>query len=72
MRILALIYLALMAVAGAQDPGKEVIGKVRTEVLFGTNGSSRHLKQKSPEYLVKFRILSLSAGTAFFTLRTCF
>ena len=39
MRMLALTYLALMAVAGAQDPGKEVIGKVRTAVLFGTNGS---------------------------------
>ena len=39
MRMLTLIYLALMAVAGAQDPGKEVIGRVRTAVLFGTNGS---------------------------------
>tara|TARA_B100000925_G_scaffold255372_1_gene208700 strand:+ start:2545 stop:3036 length:492 start_codon:yes stop_codon:yes gene_type:complete len=44
MRILALIHLALMAVAGAQDPGKEVIGKVRTEVLFGTNGSPESLR----------------------------
>ena len=44
MRILALIYLALMAVAGAQDPGKEVIGKVRTAVLFGTNGSPESLR----------------------------
>ena len=43
MRMLALIYLALMAVAGAQDPGKEVIGKVRTAVLFGTNGSPESL-----------------------------
>ncbi len=39
MRMLLLIYLALTGLAGAQDPGKEVIGKVRTAVLFGTNGS---------------------------------
>lgn len=39
MKILALIYLALTGLAGAQDPGKEVIGKVRTAVLFGTNVS---------------------------------
>ena len=37
MRILAIICLALTGLAAAQDPGKEVIGKVRTGVLFGTN-----------------------------------
>ena len=39
MRILAIMFLALAGIAGAQDPGKEAIGKVRTEVLFGTNGA---------------------------------
>ena len=37
-RIFLFLSLALLGVADAQDPGKEVIGQVRTEVLFGTNG----------------------------------
>ena len=39
LRIFLFLSLVLPEVAGAQDPGKEVIGQVRTEVLFGTNGS---------------------------------
>ncbi len=38
LRTFLLLSLALLEVVGAQDPGKEVIGQVRTEVLFGTNG----------------------------------
>jgi len=38
LRTFLLLSLALLEVAGAQDPGKEVIGQVRTEVLFGTSG----------------------------------
>jgi len=42
MKILRLVLPIMLAVsaavAHAQDPGKEVIGKVRTELLFGTNG----------------------------------
>lgn len=38
LRTFLLLSLALLEVAGAQDPGKEVIGQIRTEVLFGTNG----------------------------------
>ena len=43
MKILAFMFLSLTGLAGAQDPGKEVIGKVRTGVLFGTNGSLESL-----------------------------
>ena len=38
LRTFLLLSLALLEVAGAQDPGKEVIGQIRTGVLFGTNG----------------------------------
>jgi hypothetical protein len=38
LRTFLVLSLALLEVAGAQDPGKEVIGQVRTEVLFGTSG----------------------------------
>ena len=38
LRTFLLLSLALLEVAGAQDPGKEVIGQVRTEVLFGMSG----------------------------------
>ena len=39
LRLVLSIMLAMFAVvAHAQDPGTEVIGKVRTELLFGTNG----------------------------------
>ena len=37
--VLPALVTLFAAVAQAQDPGKEVIGKVRTELLFGTNGS---------------------------------
>ncbi len=39
----ALLMVFPAAVLQAQDPGKEVIGKVRTELLFGTNGSVKSL-----------------------------
>ena len=38
-----ILSLGLPGLADAQDPGKEVIGQVRTEVLFGTNGSGSPL-----------------------------
>ncbi len=42
-RILLFLALGLPMVVEAQDPGKEVIGQVRTEVLFGTNGAVNSL-----------------------------
>ena len=45
-RIFLFLSLILPEVAGAQDPGKEVIGQVRTEVLFGTNGPVSSLGER--------------------------
>ena len=36
--IFLFLSFAVLGVVDAQDPGTEVIGQVRTEVLFGTNG----------------------------------
>ena len=52
-RIFLFLSVVLSEVAGAQDPGKEVIGQVRTEVLFGTNGPVSSLGDS---------VVSVSAG----------
>ena len=52
-RILLFLPLGLPMVVEAQDPGKEVIGQVRTEVLFGTNGVVNSLGDN---------VVSVSAG----------
>ncbi|MBK1834060.1 hypothetical protein [Roseibacillus ishigakijimensis] len=45
----SLLFLWMLALpAGAQDPGKEVVARLRTVLLFGTNGDLQELAPQVP------------------------
>ena len=69
--ILPVVLTALAGVAPAQDPGKEVIGKVRTELLFGTNAPVTSLGSGVTELSPEEKNASPESLQAGFTQKFC-